>query len=915
MSQIQEESMDYIPEDELSHYGMPKRSGRYPWGSGEDPYQHSGDFLSRIDELKKKGLSETEIAKSMGLTTTQYRAQKALAKDERRSVEVATAKGLREKGYSLDQIAKEMGYKNDSSIRSLLNEKSEARMNEAKNIAKILKEQVDTKGMIDVGTGVERELGVSKEKLNQALAMLEVEGYGAYVGGVPQVTNKGQQTNIKVLCPPDIKPRDGAKAPKEIYDFENIHTIQDYTSHDGGLTFDKIQRPSSLDSSRIKVRYAEQGGTSKDGVIEIRRGVDDLSLGNSRYAQVRIMVDKTHYLKGMAVYGTNMPEGVDVVFNTNKKQGTPMCGPKDNTVLKNLKSDPDNPFGALIKANGQNYYIDKNGKKQLSPINKTREEGDWESWADKLPSQFLSKQSLDLARKQLNLTSADRHAEFDEICSLTNPTVKKALLKSFADDCDAAAVHLKAAALPRQKYQVILPVKSMKDNEVYAPNYKDGETVALIRYPHGGTFEIPVLKVNNKNREARTMLGSTPSDAVGINSKIAQQLSGADFDGDTVMVIPCNSSRSKVRIQAKRPFQELIDFDNKAAYPYREGMKVMKDTQKQMGVISNLITDMTLKGAPDDELIRAVKHSMVVIDAEKHKLDYKRSEIENGIASLKKKWQGRIESDGRYHEGASTLISKAKSEQSVVKRKGSPIIDPKTGEQSWKTVDDPYYIDKKTGKTKLRTQPSTKMAEAKDARTLSSGHPMEELYADYANAMKALANRARKEMVTAGKIPYSASAKAAYLNEFNSLSAKLNIALKNAPRERHAQTLANAKMKALRQSNPDMTKEEIKKASQRALAEARVKVGAKKSPVVISTREWAAIQAGAISENKLTQIIDNADIKTLRQLATPRATTTISTAKANKIAAMRASGHTTAEIAEACGVSTSTVTKYLKGAD
>ena len=906
--------MNYIPEDELSHYGMPRRSGRYPWGSGEDPYQHSGDFLARIEELKKQGLGNTEIAKSMGLTTTQYRAQKALAKDERRSVEVSKAKALREKGYSLDQIAKEMGYKNDSSIRSLLNEGSEARMNQAKKTAEFLKKQVDEKGMIDVGTGVERELGISKEKLNQALAMLETEGYGAYVGGVPQVTNKGQQTNIKVLCPPNIKPSEGAKAPKEIYDWDNIHSISDYTSHDGGISFDKLQRPSSLDSSRIKVRYAEQGGVAKDGVIEIRRGVADLSLGESRYAQVRIMVDGTHYLKGMAVYGTNMPDGVDVVFNTNKKQGTPMCGPKDNTVLKNIKSDPDNPFGALIKAGGQSYFVDKNGKRQLSPINKTREEGDWESWADKLPSQFLSKQSHDLAKKQLNLTAADRHAEFDEICSLTNPTVKKALLKSFADDCDAAAVHLKAAALPRQKYQVILPITSMKDNEVYAPNYKDGEKVALIRYPHGGTFEIPVLTVNNKNRQARTMLGTTPSDAVGINSKVAERLSGADFDGDTVMVIPCNSSRSKVRITSTPPLKGLEGFDNKAEYPYRPGMKVMKDTQKQMGVISNLITDMTLKGATQDELARAVRHSMVVIDAEKHKLDYKRSEIENGIASLKKKYQGRIEDDGRYHEGASTLISKAKSEQSVVKRKGSPIIDPNTGEQSWKTVDDPYYLDKKTGKTKLRTQPSTKMAEAKDARTLSSGHPMEELYADYANSMKALANRARKEMVTTGKIPYSASAKAAYLNEVNSLNAKLNIALKNAPRERRAQTLANAKIKALKQANYDLTKEELKKASQRALNEARIAVGAKKEPVKITQKEWSAIQAGAISENKLSQIIDNADIKTLRQLATPRATTTISAAKANKIAAMRASGHTTAEIAEACGVSASTVTKYLKGA-
>lgn len=66
--------------DILIHYGMPRRSGRYPWGSGENPYQHSGDFLSRVNELKKQGLSEAEIAESIGLTTTQLRVQKSLAK-------------------------------------------------------------------------------------------------------------------------------------------------------------------------------------------------------------------------------------------------------------------------------------------------------------------------------------------------------------------------------------------------------------------------------------------------------------------------------------------------------------------------------------------------------------------------------------------------------------------------------------------------------------------------------------------------------------------------------------------------------------------------------------------------------------------------------------------------------------------
>lgn len=886
--------MNQVAEDILMHYGMPRRSGRYPWGSGENPYQHSGDFLSRIEELKKQGLSEKEIADSFGLTTTQFRTQKSLAKNERRALEVATAKGLREKGYSLNEIAEKMGYTNDSSIRSLLNESSESNMNQAQKTADFLRKQIDEKGMIDVGTGVERELGISKEKLNQALYILEMEGYPVYGGGVPQVTNPGKQTNIKVICPPGTE-------HKDIYDYENVHSLTDYVSHDGGDTFDTFVYPKSMDSKRLQICYAEEGGIHKDGVIELRRGVEDLSLGDSHYAQVRILVDDSKYLKGMAIYSDDLPPGVDVRFNTNKKQGTPM-----GDVLKNIKDDPDNPFGSLIKAGGQSYYIDKDGKRQLSLINKRAEEGDWGAWSDKLPSQFLSKQSLHLVKKQLGLAASDKLAEFDEICSLTNPTVKKTLLKSFADDCDAAAVHLQAAALPRQKYQVILPIISMKDTEVYAPNYKNGEQVALIRYPHGGTFEIPIVTVNNKHPEARRTLGNA-LDAIGINSKVAERLSGADFDGDTVMVIPTGG---KVKITSTSPLKGLEGFDPKTSYPYKEGMKTMKNTQTEMGKVSNLITDMTLKGATQDELARAVRHSMVVIDAEKHKLNYKQSEIDNGIASLKKKYQGHYDEDGKYHEGAATLISRAKSETSVLKRKGSPIIDPKTGEQTYKEVYE-EYVDKKTGKTKVRTQASTKMAETRDARTLSSGHPVEEAYASYANQMKSLANKARKEMVSTGKIAYSASAKATYQAEVDTLSAKLNVALRNAPKERQAQVIANANVAAKKKDNPDMTNAEIKKAGQQALTSARVSVGAKREPIKLTDKEWEAIQAGAISENKLKQIINNVNIDELRQRATPRTTTSLSSAKISKISSMSASGYSIAEIAQALGVSTSTVSKYL----
>lgn len=908
--------MNPIAEEMLMHYGMPRRSGRYPWGSGDNPYQHSGDFLSRVEELKKQGLSETDIAKSMGLTTTQYRTQKSLAKDERRALDVARARSLREDRKSLNEIAAIMGFSNDSSVRSLLNENSEARMNQAKKTAEFLKKQIEEKGMIDVGTGVERELGISKEKLNQALYILEQEGYPVYGGGVPQVTNPGKQTNIKVICPPGTEHR-------EIYNFENVHSLSDYVSHDGGETYDpKYVYPKSMDSSRIQIRYAEDGGTQKDGVVEIRRGVDDLSLGESHYAQVRILVDGTHYIKGMAIYSDDLPDGVDVVFNTNKKTGTPMLGPKNDTVLKPIGKDPDNPFGSLIKdgivdpddptskKGGQSYYYDKDGKKQLSLINKRAEEGDWGEWSDHLPSQFLSKQSMTLIKKQLGLATADKQAEFDEICSLTNPTVKKALLKSFADDCDSAAVHLQAAALPRQKYQVILPITSMKDNEVYAPNYRNGEQVALIRFPHGGTFEIPVLTVNNKQADAKRILGNA-MDAVGINSTVAERLSGADFDGDTVMVIPTGG---KVKITSTRALEGLEGFDPKLEYGGKpEGsFKTMRNTQTEMGKISNLITDMTLRGAVPEELARAVRHSMVVIDAEKHHLDYKQSEIDNGIASLKKKYQGSYDEDGRYHEGAATLISRAKSETSVLKRKGSPIINPETGEQTYKEVYEEYTD--KNGRTRVRTQASTKMAETKDAFTLVSDAdtPQERAYATYANEMKSLANRARKEMLSTGKIAYSASAKETYQEEVDHLMAQLNVALRNAPRERQAQVIANATVAAKKQENPDMTRSEIKKASQQALTAARTTVGASRETISISDREWEAIQAGAISENRLTQIINNVDIDTLRQRATPRSTTVLSTAKVNKIASMSASGYSTAEIAEALGVSTSTVNKYLK---
>ena len=912
IEQVAFEYFGEVNDEFLEHYGIKRRSGRYPWGSGEDPYQHSGDFLSRVEQYKKQGLKDNEIAKAMGMTSTTYRAMTGIANDERRSLLVDRAKSLRADGLSLNEIAKEMGYKNDSSVRALLNVDSEIRMNQAKNAADLIRKSIEEKGMIDVGKGVDIQLGISKEKLDQALLMLEIEGYPVYGGRVEQATNPGKKTTIKVICPKGTE-------HKDIFSYD-IHSIDDYVSYDKGETFKpSFVYPKSMDSKRLAIRYAEDGGVKKDGIIEIRRGVPDLSLGESHYAQVRILVDGKKYIKGMAIYSDDLPDGVDVMFNTNKRKDVPKL-----EVLKDIKTDdPMNPFGSTIKEHGgQHYYKDKNGKEQLSLINKTREEGDWLKWSNTLSSQFLSKQPLKLAKKQLDLAKEDKQMQFEDIMALNNPTVKRKLLLDFADECDSAAVKLRGAALPRQKYHVIIPVTSLKDNEVYAPNYKNGEKVCLIRFPHGGTFEIPELVVNNKHKDARKILGTTTTDAVGINSHVAERLSGADFDGDTVMVIPQGKG---VKIKTTPPLKGLEGFDPKLQYGTKkvgedyynergEKIKTMskKLTQTEMGKVSNLITDMTLMNATEDELARAVRHSMVVIDAEKHKLDYRSSAKDNAIEELKKKYQ---------EGGASTIISRAKGTTSVDKRQGSPTIDPETGKLKWKTTDDLYYettkVNKRTGEvtttTKKRQQKITNMDYVEDAYDLVSkaNTPMERYYAEYANSMKRLANEARKASLNVGKVQRSSSAAKTYAAEVKSLDEKLMKAEANKPRERMAQIQTTLEVNAKIQANPDMDKSAIKKAKQQALSRHREALGARREPVEVSEREWEAIQAGAISDNKLTRILKNADMDVIRQYATPKTYTTITPAKANKIKALKASGYTTAEIAERLGVSTSTVQKYM----
>lgn len=899
----------------LEHYGTKRHSGRYPWGSGDNPYQHSGDFLSRVEELKKKGLSEKEILETindslpdeykMGLT--EFRTARQKAGHDRKALEYDQIRALKDDGLGWKEIGDKLGM-SESSVRSKYNNAIGEKASQAEKIAATLKEEVDKKGMIDISEGANQVLGVSESKLDEAAYILEAEyGYQRYGVGIRQPTNVRQQTNITVLAKPEFD-------QKYAYQHQDqIDSLGDYHSDDGGETFTKLQRPSSLDSSRVAIRYGDEGGLDKDGVMEIRRGVPDLDLGKSHYAQVRILVDGDHYLKGMAVYSDDLPDGVDVMFNTNKPSGTPKM-----KVLKEAKADPDNPFGAAIKANGQSMYIGEDGKEHLSPINKLKEEGDWDTMSRNVSSQFLSKQPKKLIENQLNLTVADYKAQYDEIMRYDNPTVKKKLLNDFADTVEGTSMTLKASAFPGQSTKVILPINKIKETEAYCPTYENGTRLALIRYPHAGTFEIPIVTVNNKNVSGKRNLGAI-QDAIGINAKVAERLSGADFDGDTVMAIPVTD---KVNIKSTRALKALEGFDPKTAYAVPEGnpnnVRLMKKEEKQreMGVISNLITDMTLRGADEDELARAVKHSMVVIDAEKHKLDYKRSERENGIPELKQKWQIRVDEEGATHYGgASTLLSRRKQTVRVPERRGSVRVDKETGEYIYKESGR-TFTDPKTGKERKAEDTVSLISETKDARTLSSGTIQENLYADFSNKLKAMANQARKEAVNMKGIQRNLEAAKTYAPEVASLKEKYNNMVANKPKERKAMLIANANIKAKIQEqglDPTIDKKEIKKISSVEMQRARDSVGAsgRKSKITFTDREWEAVQAGAISDNMLTKFLNSSDSDEIVKRAMPKNVAVMTSAKMSKANAMLRSGYSYAEIAKACGVPESTVYSAL----
>lgn len=920
-----EELEEFIAHHGTPHEGYTPHSGRYKWGSGENAYQRHGGFLQKVKEMHDSGMTDEEIWTAFGMTSTEFRAKKSKDLDAYTRGRDNAVYKLVDKQWSVKAISQRLGIPAQT-VYKIKNRRDKEKKATINTTVETLKECVAKDKYVDVGKGVNQHMGISNDRLVKARKALIAEGYTCETMQIK--TSGPNYTAVQILAAPGT-------TRKELFDHLLEVKLPFTHSEDGGRTYYKKEPITNIDSKRILVRYGEEGGTERDGTIELRPGCEDLNLGRAHYAQVRIGVDGDLFMKGMALYKDDIPKGYDVVFNTNKPKGTPL-----SKVLKPQSGDdPSNPFGSSIKMQDedldlvQRHYIGKDGKEHLSALNIVKEEGDVSKWKDSSPSQFLSKQYKETAQKQLDMDVENRQKEFDELMSLTNPAVKKKLLESFADECDGAAVHLAGAAMPRQSTNFILPFSDIRDDEIYAPNYKQGEEVALVRFPHQGVFEIPILKVNNRSKEAQATIGTNPRDAVGISQYTAKQLSGADFDGDTVLVIPTKG----YKIKSSKPLKGLQEFDpdiyevkfteEDLKKGYYNGQKIYKNKQGRptlvpksgtnMGNISNLITDMHIKGATEDELERASKYAMVVIDSFKHGYDWRQAKQDLAIDALKEKYQG-----GK-NRGSSTLISQSTGEMYVPKRKSYYKIDPETGAKIWEAADD--QIGKKPVKDKqgniiewvdtVKMTKSTKGMEKDPYELMSSkeGTPIERVYADYATRMKKMGDLARLESTRTGSIPYDKNAAEIFKDEVKSLEDKLVKAEQNAPLERRAWLIANKTVELRKERNPMLADDNdaLKKVKDQAIKDARQQVGAGKERIVPTDREWEAIQSGAVHKTKLEAILKEMDDSVAKKMAIPREKKTYSDNTIAKAKLMLSKGATVAEIAERLGISVDAVHQII----
>ena len=162
----------YLEHSGTPHDGLTPHSGRYPWGSGENAYQHSVSFMGNYKKLRDSGMTDKEIADYFGMSTTELRSRKSISSGQIKAANRAKAIDLHERGWSNMAISEKLGV-SDKTIGNYLREADQAKQDKNQVVMDILKEQVDKKEFLDVGAGVEFQLGVSETRMKNALKELE----------------------------------------------------------------------------------------------------------------------------------------------------------------------------------------------------------------------------------------------------------------------------------------------------------------------------------------------------------------------------------------------------------------------------------------------------------------------------------------------------------------------------------------------------------------------------------------------------------------------------------------------------------------------------------------------------------------------------------------------------------------------
>lgn len=887
----------------FDHYGR-KGMKWYQHIFGEE--QKKWRTLQKVEDYKAShpGATYTEMAAAFGISTGELRQRVMAEGHHKREFRLYIAKQMEEEGISKSDMDTVFNAPKGTAARVLAagQSKKDAKMNEIRD--KIVN-RVDEVKYLDIGKGTDIQLGVTRETLEGIVRGLEAEGYHTHTVYLKNLTDANKDTTMRVLSKePDLK--------KVVAHKHDIRSLDAWYDPEGKLR--DIEPPQQLDWDRVKIRYGDEGGKARDGMMQIRPGAEGLDLGDARYAQVRIAVGGTSYLKGVAIvdHTAKFPPGTDIIFNTNKPKGTPR-----EDVLKPLKKEvmSDNPFGAVIKS-------------QKGYINFVSKEGDWNDWSAGLAAQMVSKQPDKFVKAQLDKTYGNIKKDFEAFQAIEHPVIRSHFLEEYARSLTTKANKLKAEGVEGERAQLLLSNPNLKPNEVYAPNYKNGERVCLIRYPHGGTFEIPELVVNNNHQSSRRILGNA-IDAIMVNPSVAGKLSGADFDGDTVYVLPQNKKNPILSTELPPSIRKKVaEFDPEKYHvdmPSGKHVVTKKYSTDQMGIATNLISDMTTLKAPVGDIIDATLYSMVVIDSYKHNYDLKQAKKDFRINDLKKKYQGAA------NAGSATIITRARSKVKVYEHFDGTLERVK--EKSYKTTGangkeyrEKYYVlEDGTEVSKKRVKEVRLMDITKDAHTLKSSHPntIEDRYANYANGLKALQNEAYKANAAIKMPKKDPQAAKQYAPEVQSIEGKLKAAMSKAPTERQIELLAEQRFRHY--SYPGMEAEDRKKLAARSRITARkIVTGQSQGPksrrserMHLTDMEWQAIFHNALSPSTVKRVLEYCDSDEVREKVIPKGYQSIPSAKISRARAMLAqtSGgkpkYTYAEVAEALGVSVSALRDNL----